>query len=138
MKVTLKTITGHTTSKVVDKYLIKWDKKSRSKLQFEVKQFLKPYWCHQICFEEFPVYGSMMRVDLLNITKKIAVEVNGPQHGSYVHFFHETPANYLKSIKRDWRKTEWLELNGFQLVELEEKDVKKLNYNPLLKFRQEC
>ena len=30
-------------------------------------------------------------------------------------------------MKRDWEKTEWLELNDIKLVELEEKDVDKLS-----------
>tara|TARA_B100000029_G_C17236174_1_gene837251 strand:+ start:283 stop:687 length:405 start_codon:yes stop_codon:yes gene_type:complete len=117
-------MTGRLISKNVSKYKIKWGKPSRSKLQFKVKQFLKPYWRYQICFEEFPVYGSKMSVDLINFTKKIAIEVNGPQHKEFNKFFHgNSKANYLNSIRRDWEKTEWLEKNGFSLIEIEHDEV---------------
>jgi hypothetical protein len=73
-------INGKLQSRNVSKYLIKWEGKSRSLIQKEVKKFLKTYWENQVVYEEFPVYGTRMKVDILNATKKIAVEVNGPQH----------------------------------------------------------
>ena len=112
---------------MVRKYLIKWNKKSRSQIQFKVKQFLKPYWENQIVYEEFPVYGSKMKVDILNATKKIAIEVQGKQHTEFNKFFHKTRGNYLESIKRDHQKREWLKLNNFKLVEIEEEEIKKLS-----------
>mgnify|MGYP003152366593 FL=1 len=119
---------GRLVNKSVSKYLIDWDGKCRSKFQLEVKQFFKEYWKYQICYEEFPVYGTRMKVDIVNATKKIAVEVNGDQHSSYNKFFHGgSRANYLKSIKRDWKKTEWLEKNDFQLIEIYPKDLNKLS-----------
>ena len=57
----------------VSKYRIQWEKSSRSNVQFLVKQFLKQYWTNNIVYEEFPVYGSRMKVDILNATKKIAI-----------------------------------------------------------------
>jgi len=121
-------IHGRLVKKNVSKYLINWDKPSRSKFQFSVKQFLKPYWCYQVCYEEFPVYGTRLKVDLINATKKIAVEVNGDQHSKFTPFFHgNSRAKYLESIKRDWKKTEWLEKNGFKLIEIETKDLKLLS-----------
>jgi hypothetical protein len=127
MKLRLKNINGREVNKNVTSYLIDWDKKSRSKLQFSVKEFLKPHWCHQICFEEFPVYGTLQKVDFLNATKKVAIEVNGRQHSEYVPHFHKNKANFLKSIKRDWIKTEWLESNDYELIEIETADVPHLS-----------
>ena len=128
MTLKLYSATGRLMSKNVSKYLIDWNKKSRSKLQFNVKQFLKPFWQYQIVYEEFPVYGTRMSVDILNFTKKIAVEVNGPQHRKFNAFFHNnSKAKYHESIKRDWLKTEWLEKNGFELIEIEDKEVNKLS-----------
>ena len=127
MKLRLKNINGREVNKTVTNYIIDWDKKSKSQFQFNVKQFLRPLWCHQICFEEFPVYGTLQRVDFLNATKKIAIEVNGRQHTEYVEHFHKNKANYLKSIKRDWIKTEWLESNDYQLIEIEQKDMAKIS-----------
>ena len=121
-------IHGKLQNKKVTKHLISWEKKSRSKLQFSVKQFLKPYWENHIVYEEFPVFGSRMKVDILNATKKIAIEVNGPQHGSFHKFFHKNSrSNYLESIKRDCQKREWLEKNNFKVLEIEECDVEKLS-----------
>lgn len=79
-------------------------------------------------FEEFPVFGSRMKVDFLNATKKIAIEVNGSQHKQFNKFFHNNSRiNYLNSIKRDWAKTEWLERNGYELIEIEEQEINGLS-----------
>tara|TARA_Y100000310_G_scaffold38516_1_gene36098 strand:+ start:1097 stop:1513 length:417 start_codon:yes stop_codon:yes gene_type:complete len=125
---------GKLQSKLVTRFLIDWDKKSRSKIQFKVKQFLKAYWENHIVYEEFPVYGTRMKVDILNATKKIAVEVNGRQHSSFNTFFHNNSrAKYLASIKRDVEKRKWLEKNGFTLVEIEEHEVKHLSEEFIVK-----
>jgi len=117
-------VNGKPQNRGVSKYLINWKKKSRSKLQKQVKDFLKPYWVAHVVYEEFPVYGTRLKVDILNATIKVAVEVNGPQHNAFHKFFHgNSRAKYLESIKRDCQKAEWLEDNGFQLVEVEEKDI---------------
>tara|TARA_R110000824_G_scaffold88360_6_gene217280 strand:- start:1013 stop:1429 length:417 start_codon:yes stop_codon:yes gene_type:complete len=119
---------GKLQSKNVTKFLIDWDSKSRSKLQFKAKQFFKTVWENQIVYEEFPVFGSRMKVDLLNATKKIAIEVNGPQHSSFNKFFHNNSRmKYLDSLKRDHEKSLWLEQNNFTLVELEKQDVDTLS-----------
>ena len=114
---------GRLVNKNVSKYLIDWSKKSRSKIQFKIKQFLKEYWQNHIVYEEFPVYGTRLKVDILNATKKIAIEVNGNQHTSFNKFFHKTRINYLQSLKRDHKKLEWLRINNFELIEIEEKEV---------------
>lgn len=121
-------IHGRLIGKNVVKYRINWDGKSRSKIQFKTKQFLKKYWLNHVVFEEFPVYGSRMKVDIINATKKIAVEVHGPQHSEFNKFFHKNSRlNYLKSIKRDVSKERWLEANGFQLVEIYHNEVDTLS-----------
>jgi len=133
--VRLYNIHGKLVSKNVSKYLIKWDGKSRSNIQFKTKQFLKKHWSNQIVYEEFPVYGTRMKVDILNATKKIAIEVQGRQHTSFNKFFHgNSRLKYLESIKRDFQKREWLKKNGFQVVEIEEDEVKKLSVSFFLKF----
>ena len=115
-------------NKSVTKYLIEWDKKSRSKIQFKVKQFLKTYWKAHVVFEEFPVYGTRLKVDILNATIKVAIEVQGKQHSSFNKFFHgNSRAKYLASIKRDFQKSEWLELNKYKLIEVEEGEVDRLS-----------
>ena len=121
-------INGTLVNKNVRKYLIDWEGKSRSKLQFKFKQFFYPYWKNHIVYEEFPVYGSMLKVDLLNATKKIAVEIQGNQHESFNKFFHDNSRlKYLQSIKRDVKKVKWLEMNEFKFLELYEDDLKSLS-----------
>ena len=121
-------IYGRIQNRNVSKYLIDWNKKSRSKLQKRVKDFLKPHWLGHIVYEEFPVYGTRLKVDILNATIKVAIEVNGPQHSSFNKFFHgNSRAKYLSSIKRDHQKASWLEENGYKLIELEESDLEDLS-----------
>ena len=121
-------INGKLINKNVRKNLINWQGKSRSKLQFKFKQFFFPYWKNHIVYEEFPVYGSMLKVDLLNATKKIAVEIQGDQHESFNKFFHDNSRlKYLQSIKRDVKKVKWLEMNEFKFLELYEDDLKSLS-----------
>lgn len=126
----LYSLNGKLANKNVSRYLIDWNKPSRSKIQFNVKKFFEQYWKSHIVYEEFPVYGSLMKVDLLNATKRIAVEVNGDQHESFNEFFHaNSRMNYLQSIKRDCKKAQWLEKNNFKFIELYEKDLKTLSPN---------
>jgi len=121
-------INGKLVNKNVKKNIINWDGKSRSQLQFKFKQFFYPFWKNHIVYEEFPVYGTMLKVDILNATKKIAVEIQGNQHESFNKFFHENSRlKYLNSIKRDVKKEEWLEVNGFKFLELYENDLKNLS-----------
>jgi hypothetical protein len=120
-------IHGRLISKNVSSKIIDWDGKSRSKLQFKAKQFFKKHWHKHICYEEFPVYGTRMSVDLLNATKRIAIEVNGTQHDTYNKFFHKNKVNFFNSIKRDFKKREWLESNNFLLIEINENEVNKLS-----------
>ena len=126
-------IKGRLVNKSVSKYRIDWERKCRSNLQFEVKQFFKTFWYGQICYEEFPVYGTRMKVDLINMTKRIAVETQGPQHESFNKFFHNNSrANYLRSIVRDYNKIMWLESNDFKILEIFEQDLAALSRKYIL------
>ena len=121
-------IRGRLVNKSVTRYKIDWDAACRSKLQYNVKQFFKTFWYGQICYEEFPVYGTRMKVDLVNMTKRIAVETQGAQHDSFNKLFHNNSrANYLRSITRDHDKRIWLENNNFKVLEIFEEDLKSLS-----------
>jgi hypothetical protein len=119
-----KTLTGaERTVKKARSYLIDWDGKSRSKIQFQAKQFLKKHWSNHIVFEEFPVAGTKLSLDFYNANKKIAVEVQGKQHTKYVPFFHgSNKINYLNQLKRDRDKLKFCEINNIQLVEIYDGD----------------
>ena len=131
---------GKLVGKNVTKYRIDWDKPCRSKLQFKVKQFLRKYWKNQIMYEEFPVFGSRLKLDFYNATRKIAIEVQGKQHSSYNKFFHKNSrVNYLNSMMRDLKKEKWADKNDILLIEIEEDEVDDLtkrffkkNFNVIL------
>jgi len=126
-------IKGRLVNKSVSKYRVDWEGKCRSNIQFEVKQFFKTFWYGQICYEEFPVYGTRMKVDLVNMTKRIAVETQGAQHESFNKFFHNNSrANYLRSITRDYDKIVWLENNNFKILEIFEEDLASLSRKYIL------
>jgi hypothetical protein len=114
-----KTLEGKERSvRNIKKFIINWDGKSRSKFQFNVKTFLKKYWSGDVVFEELKIVGTRMSLDFYNANKKIAIEVQGDQHIKYVPFFHGTRNNYLKQIKRDFKKIEFCEMNNIKLVEI--------------------
>jgi hypothetical protein len=66
-------------------------------------------------------------VDILNATLKIAVEVNGPQHSEFHYFHGQNPMEYLNAVKRDMQKVDWLEKNGFKLVEINWDEIDQLS-----------
>jgi len=106
------------TLKNPKKYLIDWNKKSRSKFQLETKNFLKPYWQHDIVFEEFRMVGTRLSFDFYNANKKIIIEVQGVQHTKFVKFFHGNKLKYLQQLKRDDKKYEFCQKNNLRLVEI--------------------
>lgn len=119
-----KTLIGSTKRlKKPKKYMVNWDKASRSKMQFGVKQFVKNYWFNDVVFEEFPIVGTRMSLDLYNANKNIAIEVQGAQHLKYTPFFHgKSKSTFLSQIRRDDDKQEFCKLNQIKLVEIYPKD----------------
>jgi hypothetical protein len=105
------------------KYLIDWEKPSRSKRQFFVKQFIKKYWSSDFVFEEMPVVGTRMSFDFYNASHSIAIEVQGEQHLKYTPFFHgKAKSNFISQIRRDNSKEEYCKLNNIKFVEVYPKD----------------
>lgn len=108
----------------VEKRRIKWDEPSLSKFQFGIKQFLKPYWQHCIVYEEMPLVGTRLRLDLYNANKRIGIECNGGQHSKFNPFFHASSRiNYHSQIVRDRKKYEWCEKNNITLIEIYPNDL---------------
>jgi len=101
------------------KYLIDWKASSKSKIQFETKNFLNKFWKNHIVFEEFPVAGTKLSIDFFNATKRIAIEVQGEQHTRYTPFFHGNhKSNYIDQLKRDRDKLDFCRINEIKLVEV--------------------
>lgn len=119
---------GKLVSKNVSKYLINWDGKSRSQLQFRAKQFLKPYWAAFQVYEEFPIFSTLLKLDLYNASLKIGLEIDGKQHTHFSkHFHNNSPANFLASIKRDFKKVEWADKNQIKLISINYNEVELLS-----------
>lgn len=131
---TFKTLYGSEKRvKNIKKFLIDWDKSSRSKLQFGVKEFLRKYWQNHVVFEELTIPGTRLSLDFFNANKKIAIEVQGRQHTKYVPFFHgKYKNNFLSQLKRDQDKAKFCELNDLILIEIYDGD--KLNKELFKKY----
>ena len=128
-----KTLTGSQKRVVrAKKYLIKWDKKSKSNIQFAAKQFLKGYWKSHVVFEEFPVAGTRLKFDFYNANKNIVIEINGQQHVKFVPFFHKRRSNFVSQIRRDQQKIDFCELNDIKFIEIySEKELSKKKFEEL-------
>ena len=114
----------------IKKYLIDWDDKNCSKPEWVVKQFLKPYWKNHVVCAEFRIPGSLNRLDYLNLTLNIAVEVSPEStHGEYNEFMHGSRSGYIKRIKVDLEKEEWCNQNKIKMITLEDIDFAPENLN---------
>lgn len=107
---------------------IDWDKKSPSILQQKVKNFLRNYWKGHVVCEEFRIPGTKYRVDFINFNKRIAIEVDGQQHGKFIPFFHGNQAHgFRKQILRDVSKLEHLERNGIKVLNISYDEVDQIS-----------
>lgn len=111
----------------ISEYLIKWDTKSCSSYQTSVKNFLKSHWKGQQVLEEFRIPGSLLRIDFINLNKKIVIEVDGEFHEEFSEFAHKNRANWWKHMKRDVDKMNWCEECGYKFVQIKPDDIKNLN-----------
>jgi hypothetical protein len=108
-------------------YFIDWEK-APSKGQLAFQKFVFPYWKNDIVLAEMYIPGSKKRCDIVNVTKKIIVEYSPVSHHfTFNKFFHGNRAQFLKTLKTDMLKAEWAEMNGFQFLELVEKDIPLLS-----------
>ncbi len=120
------TLKGKKVNVNVGEYLIDWNK-AVSKPQKHVKDFLFPYWKSHVCVEELACFGSLLRLDIVNLTRKIAVEVSPSSTHSFNKFFHKNRFNFAKAMGREFEKEEWCMKNGFQLVEIFDEDMTTLS-----------
>lgn len=101
-------------------YIIDWDKKV-SGPQKLVKDSIRPYWGTHVMLEEFRIPGCLLRVDLMNLTRYVAIEVSPEStHGEFNKFMHGSREGYKNVMRRDMQKIDWLEDNGFTVVEVDD------------------
>lgn len=111
----------------VSNYRINWDRKV-SGPQKKVKDFLRKYWSTHSVLEELPIPGSKLRVDIINVTDMVAIEVSPRQHFSYNAFLHKGHQTvFLKNVKSDCNKKQWCIDNGFTYIEITDDDLDKLS-----------
>lgn len=109
----------------IARYIVDWDREV-SKPQKFVKDFLLPYWKADIVLEEMRIPGSLLRIDLIDLTKRIAIEVSPSQHFQFNRFFHHSRSGFLSALKRDGDKENWCIDNDFKYVEIFEEDLPDL------------
>ena len=131
----IKNIYGKDANVNIAAYTIDWDKKV-SKPQKIVKDIIRPIWAGDLVCEEFRIPSSKLRIDLINFTLGVVVEVSPKSSHSFSVFFHKNRSNFLSSRKRDIKKEEWSLSNGFIYIELIDKDLadQELIFNKLTNF----
>ena len=109
------------------KYLLDWEGKFVSGPQTKVKDFLYPFWLYDTVLGEFLIPGLKLRIDFLNLTAKVVVEVSPESSNNFNPFFHKTRVGgFLASVKRDGDKAAWAEQNGFTFITLGQKELDNL------------
>ena len=115
-----------------NKFLIDWEKDGASKIEVKFRNLIFPYWKNCIVLYQCRIPGSLLRLDFLNVNKKILVETDGKQHENFNSFFHNNSrANYLASIKRDLSKEKWCEQNGIRVVHLTKEDLEHFSIDKI-------
>ncbi len=93
---------------------------SRSELQDRVKHCLVEKYPHEIVLEEFTIPASRLKIDFFIPRLRIAIEVDGSQHGKYNAFYHgvRTDNKFSGQVKRDVAKDNWCEINNIKLIRI--------------------
>ncbi len=112
----------------IHKYVIDWNDDSLSIFQWKVKRFFYPFWRANVVLEEFPLAGSRLRLDFLNLTDGIGVECDGGQHDDPLHYYNfKSPSKFLEQVRRDVQKDDWCRKNGIQLVRIKESEADQIS-----------
>jgi hypothetical protein len=96
------------------------DRSARSKLHLEARKLIHEVFSPMVILEEVPIpikRGITLYLDFFLPLRRIAIEVNGKQHGVFTPFYHQTVADFKRSKHNDQLKREWCELNGITLIE---------------------
>jgi hypothetical protein len=108
----------------VNKYKIDWEKDGASKIERQFRDLIYPYWKNKIVLFQPLIPGTRLRLDFLNATNRLCVEIDGPQHNEFnKHFHNNSRAKFLASIGRDLKKDDWLRANNIKLVRLDSSDL---------------
>jgi hypothetical protein len=117
---------GQKRNVIIQKYLIDWDY-AVSGPQKKVKDFLYPHWKRDVVLEEMRIPSTLMRIDLLSLTRKWVIEVSPSQHLEYNPFLHKSLSGFRAALKSDIEKQRWVEMNGYKFIEVFEEDIDQLS-----------
>lgn len=117
------TLKGRAKDIPIKPYLVDWEGEQGSRFSEEVLDFLYPFWRHDIVVAEFPVAGTKMRYDFINLNRKVIIETDGIQHDQYSPHFHGSLAAYRAQMGRDMAKDHAAELNGLKMVRIVPTDL---------------
>lgn len=118
-----KTLDGRVKEVNVTRLLIDWDGDFGSNFEAEFADWIYPYWKRDVVVTQLKVAGSKLSIDFFNVSKRIAVEVQGRQHQEYVPFLSGSRSGFLNQIKYDLLKQKWCEMNAIKLVEILPEDM---------------
>lgn len=123
-----KTLDNKTYGVNESSYKVNWRKPAPSQFQTKVRNFFYYIWGvnnHLVC-EEFPVkpyLDKRYRLDLYNVTKRVAVEVHGIQHVQHVSHFNKTEDDFWAAVEKDSLKADFCKHNKIELVEIYPNDL---------------
>lgn len=104
-----------------------WNPTSNAESKQEVSSYheraralLKDLFSCERILEEVTLPGTrpLLFADFLIHSRKILIEVHGPQHYHWIPFFHGTKRDFLVGKRNDENKKEWCRLNNFSYIEL--------------------
>ena len=104
------------------KWPIKTEAACRSKLQYRVGQIIKNKYPLDPMLEDITLPKSRLSLDFFLPMRKLAIEVQGKQHKSFIPFFHKTKSSFDDQLKRDEEKELFCQLNEIDLVYIDSED----------------
>ncbi len=78
-------------------------------------------------YEEIPIRvinKKTLYIDLYIKQLNLALEVHGQQHYAFSSLFHKTKLDFINQQRNDRFKTEWCDLNGINLLVLDNKETR--------------
>lgn len=98
------------------------DTRPRSAGHLAARRLLRETFPFDAVYEEVVLPGCEMTLtaDFVIPARRLVIEVQGRQHREFIPYFHGNRAGYLRQLKRDRVKREWVAANGLTLVELDD------------------
>jgi len=100
------------------KIKLKKKKKGGSLLHKIAYQILRELYPFDQIFQEVFLPKVKLYIDILLETRKLIIEINGPQHYEFIEHFHQNKLNFVKAQARDRKKKQISEDNGFKVISL--------------------